>query len=76
MRPDELHNPMEVKKRELFDKLIEKKWGTATTIYKADNQKSEDESESWKAYEDEFEKPRNFSECEDIVDHNGKLLSQ
>ena len=32
LRPDEVHNPVEEKKRSLFDSLIEKKWGTAIGV--------------------------------------------
>ena len=28
---DELHSPQEVKKRETFDALIERRWGTSMT---------------------------------------------
>ena len=68
---------MEQKKREVFDGLIEKRWGTTTSIPEKDVDKDVDkDSEPWEAYSDDFEKPRHIPEYEDIVDHNGRLLNQ
>ena len=65
--------PVEQKKRETFDVLIEKKWGTATS---APKEAVSDDLNSWEEYSDGFKKPRHIPENEDVVDHNGRLLNQ
>ena len=70
---DEKHNPIEAKKRETFDDLIERRWVTSTTAPKVS--KTEDE-DPWKAYYDDKEDPRLIPEIEDVVDATGQLLCQ
>ena len=70
---DELHSPQEVKKRETFDALIERRWGTSMTPPPVSSQT---ENESQQAYYDEDELPRHIPENEDVVDANKKLLCQ
>ena len=73
LRVDEIHNPVEQKRREVFDALIEKRWGTALTVK---NSNGGIKSETWEEYSDNFEKPRSIPENEDVVDINGRLLNQ
>ena len=70
---DELYSPQEVKKRETFDALIERRWGTSMTPPPA---LSLTENESWEEYYDDNEPPRHIAENEDVVDMNKKLLCQ
>ena len=67
----ELHSPTELKKREVFDKLIERRWGNAIIPSKL---KSDDKE--WSEYEDNEEEPQMVPETEDIRDATGKQLNQ
>ena len=72
LKAEELYSPVEMKKRDVFDALIERRWGTAI---KAPNEKSDIDSE-WNEYNDEFEKPMVVPDIEDSVDGKGHLLNQ
>jgi transposase InsO family protein len=67
---DETHSPDEQKKREIFDALIERRWGnsisppTVTTVTDGDD-------EEWQEYEDDDEPARIIPDVEDAVDANG-----
>ena len=69
----EIHSPTEVKKRKVFNALIERRWGTSISPPKTTggNQKPEFEN-----YEDDDEPERVIPEIEDAVDANGRLLDQ
>ena len=75
LQVDELHSPQEIKKRETFDALIERRWGTSglpppvSTLQQSEN-------ESWDEYRDRDEPPRCIPEVRDVVDIDGKLLCQ
>ena len=69
---EDLHNPIEVKKREVFDSLIKKRWGDSI----APTPVNIDDSDDWEEYEDEIEEPRKIPEIEDIVDEKSNLLAQ
>ena len=74
MRPltvDEKHNLVEIKKRETFTILIEKRWGTAM-LPKADAHPDKE----WSEYVDEVDIPKEVPEMEDSVDSTGKLIDQ
>ena len=73
LQVDELHSPTETKKRETFDALIERRWGTSTKPSNVIPPKDED---TWEEYHDDDESPRLIPEIEDIVDANGRLLCQ
>ena len=68
---DEIHDPVEVKKRETFNSLIERRWGTA--IKPPQVSKEED---TWEPYHDDEETPQQLHDHEDIVDVTGKVLCQ
>ena len=61
---------MELKKREVFDKLIERRWGNTIIPSKL---KSNDKE--WSEYEDDEEEPRMVPETEDVVNATGKQLN-
>ena len=61
------------RKKETFDALIERRWGTSTTAPKVS--KTEDE-DPWEAYHDDEEDPQLIPEIEDVVDATGQLLCQ
>ena len=66
-----LHSPTELKKREIFDKLIERRWGSAIIPPKLEN-----DTKEWSEYEDDEEEPRMVLDSEDVVDATGKQLNQ
>jgi len=69
----ELHSPEEIKKRDLFDKLVEKRWGPGARVnIKSDN----DPAHEWEEYQDEDQPALNTPEQEDILDSTGRLLDQ
>ena len=63
----------EIKKRETFDALIERIWGTSIIPLNGSTAK---DVEKWEEYYDEDELPRLNPEIEDEVDTNGKLIYQ
>ena len=67
----ELHSPMELKKHEVFDKLIERRCGNAIIP-----SKSKSDDKEWSEYEDDEEEPRMVPETEDVMDATGKQLNQ
>ena len=70
----ELYSPVEVKKREVFDQLIERRFGTSTSSPKPT---PKDEDESMPMVEDAEDAEENESpDFEDIVDSTGKILNQ
>ena len=71
LKVDEIHSPTEIKKREIFDGLIERRWGT----YNSPPPISETEKE-FSEYEDDDETARVVPNIEDTVDATGKLLNQ
>ena len=73
LKTDEIYNPVEIKKREAFDKLIERRWDISINPPKAQSKWAQS---SWKEYDDEMEKPRVITNIEDTVDVNGRLLNQ
>ena len=68
----ELHSPTEIKKRDTFDALIERRWGTAMMPPTAEQIKVED----LEAYEDDSEESNEIPDQEDAVDHSGRLINQ
>ena len=70
LKVDEIHNPVEIKKREAFDALIERKWG------KLISRTGNNQRQNWGEYDDEFEKPRVIPNIEDTVDSKGRCLNQ
>ena len=67
---DERHSPVEATKRETFNKLVEKKWGTSMNPPKVSDE------DPWEVYYDEEELPRDIPDVEDVVDATGKVLCQ
>ena len=68
----EIHSPVEVKKRKVFDELIERRWGTSISPPKTVS----DESHEFEYYEDDEEQARKAPDVEDAVDAQGNLLNQ
>ena len=67
---DELHSPVELKKREVFDELIKRRWGSPMTPSNTQQQKVV------KKYEDHEQQEHPTLEVRDIVDSTGKLINQ
>ena len=78
LKVDELHSVTEIRKREIFDGLIERRWGTSinppTQEAKEDDENLDDKE--FEEYEDGDESKRTVPDIEDSVDANGKLLNQ
>lgn len=75
LKVDEIHSPTEIKKRAVFDGLIERRWGTSINPPKQTDAEDLDENE-FEEYEDEDEPKRTVPDIEDTVDATGKLLNQ
>ena len=73
---DEIHNPQEVKKREVFDALIERRYGTSTRPAKDIKDESESDDEEYEEYQDDDEDKRVVPDIEDITDSTGKIFNQ
>ena len=67
---DEIHGPVEIKKREVFDELIKRRWGTPMTPPNTQQPKA------FENYEDHEQQEQPTLEVEDIVDSTGKLINQ
>ena len=70
LKVDELHSPVEIKKREVLDELIKRRWGSPMTPSNAQQQKV------FEKYEDHEQQEQPTLEVEDIVDSTGKLINQ
>ncbi len=71
----EVHSPTEIRKRSIFDGLIERRWGTSINPPKQTDAENLDDIE-FEEYEDEDEPKRVIPDIEDTVDATGKLLNQ
>ena len=67
---DEIHSPVEIKKSEVFDELIQRRWGTPMTPPNTHQPKA------FEKYEDHEQQEQPTLEVEDIVDSTGKLINQ
>jgi hypothetical protein len=79
LKVDEIHSATELKKRQIFDGLIERRWGTSINppILPLQNPIEGDlEDNDFEEYEDNDEPKRTVPDIEDMVDANGKLLNQ
>ena len=69
----ETNSATKIKKREVFDKLIEGRWGTSINPPQIKKGKEDNDFEE---YEDNDEAPRVVPEVEDSVDSKGRLIDQ
>ena len=70
LKVDELHSPVEIKKRDVFDELIKRRWGSLTTPSNTQQQNV------FEKHEDHEQQEQRTLEVEDIVDCTGKLMNQ
>jgi hypothetical protein len=75
LKVDEIHLPTEIKKRDVFDGLTERRWGTSINPPKQTDAEDLDDND-FEVYEDKNETKRTVPDIEDTVDANGKLLNQ
>ena len=68
----EKHSPVEDKKKEVFDEIIQRKYGTASAAPTKSNVKPED----WEEWSDPDSFAIKVPDIEDSVDSQGKLLNQ
>lgn len=73
LNTSELHSPTEQKKRDVFDALIERRWGTSINPPKTETL---DTKEEWEEYEDSDEDPRIIPDMDDVTDNKGHLINQ
>lgn len=73
---DELHSEVEQKKRELFDQLIERRWGTSINGPKSKSSDTDGDGSDFEEYSDDHESPRRIPDIEDTVDASGMHLNQ
>jgi hypothetical protein len=73
LKVDEIHSATELKKRTIFDGLIERRWGTSINPPKPSKHENLDDDNEFEEYE---EPKRAVPDIEDMVDANGKLLNQ
>jgi hypothetical protein len=79
LKAEELHGPIDQKKREIFKELIVKRWGTSINKpppEPLDNDDDWDKGDDWEEYEDDNEPARVVPDIEDMVDSSGRLLNQ
>jgi hypothetical protein len=74
LKVHEIHSTTKLKKRMIFDGLIERRWGTSINPLKPNVKGLNDNK--FKEYEDEDEPTRAVPDIEDMVHANGKLLNQ
>ena len=65
-----------MKKRDIFDALVERRWSTSATPPPISQSEHKIEEESWDEYHDQDVPPRCIPKIEDTVDIHGKLLCQ
>ena len=70
LKVDEIHSPLEIKKREVFDELIKRRLGTPMTPPNTQQPKA------FEKYEDHEQQEQPTLEAQDIVDSTGKLINQ
>ena len=68
LKVDELHSPVEIKKREIFDELIQRRWGSPITPSNTQHQNV------FEKYENHEQQEQPTPEFEDIVDSTGNLI--
>ena len=70
LKVDEIHSLVEIKKREVFDELIQRRWGIPMTPPNTQQPKGFENNE------DHEQQEQPTFEVEDIVDSTGKLINQ
>jgi hypothetical protein len=77
LKVDEVHSEVEQKKREIFDQLIERRWGTSINGPTSEESSYDAMEESnFEEYSDDAEEPRRIPDIEDSVDATGRYLNQ
>ena len=69
----EIRSPIEIKERKVFDKLVNRRWGT---LINPPNAVVHEGDKDFEPYEDDDEAARIIPDIKDIVDKDGKLLDQ
>ena len=70
----EIHSDTEKAKRQVYDDLIKKRWGTSVNLPPSLGEK--DKSDYFEENSDEVESPRSLPEQEEAMDLNGKSINQ
>ena len=70
LKIDEIHSPVEITKREVFDELIKRRWGIPMT------QSNIPQPKAFEKYEDNEQQEQTTVGVEDIVDSTGKVINQ
>ena len=70
LKVDELHSPVKIKKREVFNELIQRRWGSPMTPSNIQQQNV------FEKYKDHEHHQQATLDVADIVDSSGKLINQ
>ena len=73
LRVEELNSKTEIRGRNLFDLLIERRWGTSMN---PPPETTPDDQDPYDEYEDDDEKARSLPEMEETVDATSTLIDQ
>jgi len=80
---DEMNSSTEKRMREVFDGLIERRWGTSmipppkdSPLRQKEYNGMQHDDEEWEPYQDDNEAPREFENIEEPVDSTGRLIEQ
>lgn len=72
----ELNSTTENERRQVFDALIERRWGNSICGINTSKPENDDNSEEFDYYSDNDERPNIHEDIEDAVDATGKLINQ
>jgi len=80
---NEMNSSTEKRMREVFDSLIERRWGTSmipppkdSPLRQKEYNGMQHDNEEWEPYQDENETPREFDNIEEPMDSMGWLIEQ
>lgn len=73
LKPEEVCSETETKKRQLFENLIARRWGTSVNPPRESDDKDD---MTWEEYEDDEELQRRTHEVDERIDLNGTQLNQ
>ena len=75
LRTDEIYADHEIRKRQIFDELIRKRWGDTINPPKSNSKIHTSKQHDFIEYEDEEEQPRIIPEIDEMVDAQGRAIN-
>ena len=76
LRTEEVHSPIEIKKREIFDALIRQELGNSWIHKSSTIEETGVDDDPWEEYHDNEQFQVNIPDIEEAVDASGKLINQ